>query len=103
MFKKDMSLSLIDIYELCNDQDRLLEKLQSWNLVPKQGEYKCKKCDGFLDLQKVTNRMDGFRWSCNNAYKQYKKSKRAKCNSFYAFRSGTFFEKSRLTMFQMIG
>lgn len=45
-----MALNILRLYKICDDSKLLLKHLQEWTLIPKEGEYKCVKCNGFLTL-----------------------------------------------------
>ena len=95
-------MNLVQLYQLCQDKVALLAKLQEWGLVPNVGEYLCPKCSQPLSLTKDASKPDGYRWFCSrtilNSYK-----KRVQCKQTVAFRTGTFFSKSKLSIFQILG
>ena len=96
-------LNLIKIYEISKDEDMLLQFLLKWNLVPKEGENLCPKCSGVLKLVRESDRDDGFRWRCFNKTAPYSKAKRKICGTNVEFRFGTFFSRSKLSAFQILG
>jgi hypothetical protein len=45
-----MTINLVFLHEICKDNNVLKNHLQQWNLIPKEGEYKCEVCGGNLSL-----------------------------------------------------
>ena len=70
-----MSLNLIRIYDICRDQNTLLENLQNWGLIPRQKN--CPKCFFPMDLCK--NEDKSWMWYCSNKV-SFRKQKLTKCN-----------------------
>jgi hypothetical protein len=123
---KMKAVNLIQLYELCKDKDKLLVQLRKWKLVPEV--VKCPRCRSDMELYADSNRCeivffrcwfklkvcsgkysfrycraDGWRWFCRNkAWRQYAKSKPKPCGQTQEFRKGTFFEKSKLSIFQIL-
>jgi transposase-like protein len=93
-----MSINLIRFHELCKSESELIDKLKKWGLIPKK--LKCKKCDNFMVLIHCGD--FDWRWRCHSYIKRDKK-KREKCSGSVRFRTGTFFEKSRLSLFKILG
>uniref|UniRef100_A0A914D6B9 Transposase n=1 Tax=Acrobeloides nanus TaxID=290746 RepID=A0A914D6B9_9BILA len=60
------------------------------------------KCKKSLTLIHDNYRTDGFRWKCCHTLKKYALSKPEPCDTFVELRRGTFFEKSNLSIFQII-
>lgn len=98
-----MAFNLIRLHELCKDKNKLLEQLCVWKLIPREGEYNCFKCGGSMKIGNDNSRMDGFRWRCDNTTAKYSKGKREKCETFVEFRCNTFFARSKLPIFKILG
>lgn len=94
-----MPITLIQLYELNKDPAALLEALQKWHLIPRQGNYNCPKCSGALTLRPDSE--DGWRWHCDNKISE-RKQKAVPCGGRVRFRKGTFFAGSHLDYFNIL-
>src|SRR5258705_8010346 len=95
------AMRLLEIDALCKDTEKLLCKLREWGLIPSEPNYLCRKCGGALKLGTRDQAIDGWHWHCSN-YVSERKQKRKVCGSQVAFRSGTFFAQSKLSIFQIL-
>jgi len=86
---------------ICADSDKLIDNLGAWNLVPRQQHYACNMCGSRLVLRHESDRTDGLRWVCQG-FVSLTKQKRRKCGNRFNFRTGTFFAKSHLEIFEVI-
>ena len=94
-----MSVTLINLYKLNQTPAELLEAMQNWKLIPKEGSYLCPKCSGKLTLN--ANKKDGWRWHCNNKISQ-RKQKAEPCGCRVRLRTGTFFANSHMSYFSVL-
>ena len=95
-----MPLNLIKIYDICRENDTLPGQLQKWGLVPKEGEFLCPKCDDPMKLLYFQNQ--GWCWDCQSK-KSIRKQASKRCNKRISMRRKTFFNKSHLSYFQILG
>ncbi|KAL1492574.1 hypothetical protein ABEB36_010814 [Hypothenemus hampei] len=98
-----------NIAKLCDgDKAALLEALQDWGLILREGGYPCPKRGTQLKLRPEDDRVDSWIWICSG-YVQARKQKRQRCRTRVSFRTGTFFERtnelrtSHLSLFQILG
>ena len=90
-----------DILSLLNNNEGLVNKLLEWNLIPPLDSYPCPDCGNFLDLREHTHAPDGLRWVCSAKIQKKSHSAYQRCDNRVAFRSGTFFERSKLSILQV--
>ncbi|XP_073814310.1 uncharacterized protein [Musca autumnalis] len=96
-------IQLLEIYNLFgNSRDgpisrSALGKLQEWGLIPQEGVLKCKKGHD-LRLSPYSN-IDGWMWRCQ---KVYRGRQRGSCDVKRSIRTGTFFERSQLSMCKIV-
>jgi hypothetical protein len=93
-------LNLIKIYDICKNKEILLKSLQEWGLVPKIGEFYCPKCDEPMRLFNQGDR--DWRWTCLNKISVRKQAAKP-CGKKVEFRTGTFFARSKLDYFEILG
>ncbi len=93
-----MSLNLVKIYDICRDNDTLLENLQNWGLIPR--EKSCPKCGYGMSLMNVKE--DGWTWYCSNKI-SIRKQRATKCSQKVSMRKGSFFNRSHMSYFQILG
>jgi hypothetical protein len=98
VFRK-MPITLIEVYELHKNPEQLLEAMQKWQLIPKEGNYNCPNCSGVILLYPDSE--DGWRWHCKNKISE-PKQRPVSCGTRVRLRKGTFFEKSHLSYFQLL-
>lgn len=94
--------SNVNIFELHDwlkalTDEHLLRKLMEYGCIPKEGDYQCKKCKNPLTLREDKSRIDKFKWFCDN-YVSIRKQKKVRCGWSVSVRTGTFFEKSQLSL-----
>ena len=56
-----MSINLIKIYEICRDENSLIDQIQNWGLIPRH--LSCPKCLKPMSL--INCARDGWTWKCN--------------------------------------
>ena len=95
-----MPLNLIKIYDICRENETLPVHLENWGLVPKVGDYLCPKCDQPMKLLYFQN--EGWFWDCQSKTPIRKQAPK-RCNKRVSMRKKTFFNKSHLSYFQILG
>ncbi|RZF42179.1 hypothetical protein LSTR_LSTR004328 [Laodelphax striatellus] len=97
-------LSLVVLKGWSDLKDKtLIEKCMEWGILKRDvmclacAPDKCK-----MTLRKDSNEIDGYRWRCNNV-RSKRKQKRKRCTYSKSLRTGTFFEKSKLPMWKILG
>lgn len=93
-------VKLIEIHEFCKNKEVLLEKLRDWRLIPNQGDYNCPNCANAMKLIEASGSPDGWQWYCS-AMVSRRKQAAVKCHTRVEFRTGTFFARSKLSIYQV--
>ncbi|XP_036339366.1 uncharacterized protein LOC118748792 [Rhagoletis pomonella] len=99
------NLNLIKLYDLFDCKidgplnERTLQSLQEWGLIPREGTYLCPEGHP-LKLKQCAQSVDGYVWRCTTAIKGKKKNVR--CDVYISLRKDTFFAKSRLSIFKIV-
>ena len=95
-----MPLNLIKIYDICRENNRLPTQLQNQGLIPTEGIYLCPKCNEPMKL--LYFEKQGWNWDCKSE-KSIRKQAKKICNTRVSMRKNTFFNKSHLSYFQILG
>lgn len=78
----------------------IIEQLQLWGLIPKNNSLKCKN-GHFAKLCPHGDYADGFVWRCRQ-WSTTKNRKKIRCDFKQSIRKDTFFNKSHLSIYQIV-
>ncbi|XP_039277164.1 uncharacterized protein LOC120355641 [Nilaparvata lugens] len=96
-------VNLVNIKKWSDEGKLLIDKCMEWGILKRVivcsacGRDECK-----MTLRKCNSETDGYKWYCNN-YRSENKKKRKRCGYSVNLRRGTFFEKSKLPLWKIIG
>ncbi|KAK9753318.1 ISXO2-like transposase domain [Popillia japonica] len=94
--------TFLEIVKISENIDELPQYLQRWGLIPTEGVYKCPTCGNSLKLQRAQDSIDGWSWRCCHKVSLRKQARRV-CGTRVAFRTGTVFARSKLSLLQILG